>query len=88
MQCTLRREACRDRIDGDRKHGICAIAGGLDDITIVRFDGVTQDTTYVRVWHVSEALPRVVTITVFAENALTRRQTELIRASTIVSSTF
>ena len=52
------------------------------------FDYVTQDTTFVRAWHVSAAIPRSVTITVYAENALTRRQTELIRATAVVSGTF
>jgi len=52
------------------------------------FDYVTQGTTYVRVWHVTAAIPRSVTITVYAEHALTRRQTELIRATAVVSSTF
>ena len=51
-------------------------------------DDVTQATTYVRVWHVSAAVPRSVTIIVFAENALTGRQTELIRATAAVSNTF
>ena len=52
------------------------------------FDDMTQETTYVRVWHVSAAIPRSVTITVYAENALTHRQMELIRATALVSSTF
>jgi len=52
------------------------------------FDYVTQGTTYVRVWYVSATMPRSVTIAVYAENALTRRQTELIRATAVVSPTF
>jgi Tfp pilus assembly protein PilV len=52
------------------------------------FDYVTRETTYVRVWQVSAAIPRTVTITVYAENAMTRRNTELIRATAVVSNTF
>jgi Tfp pilus assembly protein PilV len=52
------------------------------------FDYVTQETTYVRVWQVSSLMPKSVTIIVYAENALTHRHTELIRATAIVSNTF
>jgi Tfp pilus assembly protein PilV len=52
------------------------------------FDYVTQETTYVRVWQVSSSIPQSVTIIVYAENALTRRHTELIRATALASSTF
>jgi len=52
------------------------------------FDYVTQGAAYVRAWHVSAALPRTVTIKVYAESALTHRQTELIRATAVVSPIF
>ena len=51
-------------------------------------DVVTYDTKFIRLWRVSGTALRTVTITVSAENALTRRQTELIGAATIRSSTF
>ena len=52
------------------------------------FDNVTEETTYLRVWHVTSEIPRTVTVTVSGRSALTGRQTELIRATTMVSSTF
>ena len=51
-------------------------------------DEVTYDTKYVRVWQVSGVAVRTVTIAIYAENPLTRRQTELIRATTLVTSLF
>ena len=52
------------------------------------FDYVVKDMTYMRVWQVSSTTPRNVTVIVYVESALTRRPTELIRATTIVSDTF
>ena len=44
---------------------------------------------YVRVSHVSAGTPRSVTITIYVQNnALTRRQTELLRATTLMSPVF
>ena len=66
-------------------------AASLDDPLWKNNDGfeyVTQEAAYMRVWHVNSAIPRSVTVIVYAENALTRRQIELIRATTIVSDTF
>jgi len=51
-------------------------------------DEVTYDTKYVRVWQVSGVAVKTVTIAVYAEHPLTRRQTELIRATTVVSGMF
>lgn len=51
-------------------------------------DDVTYDTKYVRVWQVGGGALRAVTITIYAENALNRKQSELIRATTLVSGTF
>ncbi len=51
-------------------------------------DQVTYDTKYVRVWQVSGGAVRSVTIAIYAENPLTRRQTELIRATTLITSIF
>ena len=51
-------------------------------------DDVTYDTKYVRVWQVSGGAVRSVTIAIYAENPLTRRQTELIRATTLITSIF
>ena len=53
------------------------------------FDYVVKEVTYMRVWQVSPAAPRNVTVIVYVESgALTRRPTELVRATTIVSDTF
>ena len=52
------------------------------------FDYVVKETTYMRVWQVSPGVPRNVTVIVYVEGALTRRPTELIRATTVVSDTF
>ncbi len=44
---------------------------------------------YIRTWQIEANVPRMVTVVVYAENnALTSHQTELIRASTLVSPTF
>jgi Tfp pilus assembly protein PilV len=44
---------------------------------------------YVRTWRIGGDVPRTVTVIVEAEkNALTRRRTELIRATTLLSPTF
>ena len=51
-------------------------------------DEVTYDTKYLRVWQVSAGAVRTVTIAIYAENPLTRRQSELIRATTLVSNIF
>ncbi len=51
-------------------------------------DEVTYDTTYIRVWQVSGGAVRTVTIAVSAENPLTGRQSELIRATTLVAHMF
>jgi prepilin-type N-terminal cleavage/methylation domain-containing protein len=52
------------------------------------FDYVMRETTYFRTWQVNLASPQSVTITVYAENALTQRPTELIRATVVVSNIF
>ena len=52
------------------------------------FDYITQETTYVRVWQVSSVIPKSVTVIVYAENAMTHRRAELIRATAVVSNTF
>jgi Tfp pilus assembly protein PilV len=52
------------------------------------FDVISRDATYKRVWQVSIVPPRTVTVMVYVESALTHRQTELIRATTIISDTF
>jgi len=52
------------------------------------FDDVIEETTYVRVWHVQTTIPRSVTVAVFTGSVLTGRQTELIRATDVVSNTF
>jgi Tfp pilus assembly protein PilV len=50
---------------------------------------VTLDDTYVRVWHINTSVPRTVTVIVYARTgALTRRQTELIRATTLTTPIF
>jgi Tfp pilus assembly protein PilV len=45
--------------------------------------------SYVRTWGVGEAIPRVVTVVIYAKsNSWTGRPVELMRASTLVSPTF
>ncbi len=52
-------------------------------------DQVTLDDTYFRTWHIGPNPPRLVTITVYAaSNPLTRRQMELIKATTMISPVF
>ncbi len=51
-------------------------------------DDITYDTKYMRVWQVRGGALRTVTITIYAENASNRKQSELIRATTLVSGTF
>ena len=51
-------------------------------------DEVAYDTKYVRVWQVGSGAVRTVTIAIYAENPLTHRQSELIRATTLVASMF
>jgi len=44
---------------------------------------------YTRSWQIKPGTPRTVTVTIYIRNqALTRRQSELIRATTLVSPTF
>ncbi len=53
------------------------------------FDEVTLDSKYRRVWEIPPTFPRTVTIIVYAsDGAATRRETELIRATAVVSDTF
>ena len=53
-------------------------------------DEVTKDgARYIRVWQISAGMPRSVTVIVYAQRDSFRRgQTELIRATTLVSDTF
>ena len=51
-------------------------------------DDITYDTKYMRVWQVRGGALRTVSITIYAENASNRKQSELIRATTLVSGTF
>jgi len=51
-------------------------------------DDITYDAKYMRVWQVLGGPLRTVTITIYAENASNRKQSELIRATTLVSGTF
>ena len=53
-------------------------------------DDVTQGgDRYIRVWQIGAGVPRSVTVIVYAHsNPLTRRRTELIRATTLISPTF
>ena len=51
-------------------------------------DYVARDTTYTRVWQINGTIPQSVTITIYADNPLMRRQTELIRATAVVSKSF
>jgi hypothetical protein len=47
------------------------------------------DGRYIRTWRIGEGIPRVVTVVISTKNnALTGRQTELLRATTLVSPTF
>ena len=50
---------------------------------------VVAGEPYIRVWRIGADTPRSLTVIVYAQrSALTRRQTELIRATTLVSPTF
>jgi hypothetical protein len=52
-------------------------------------DQVTLDDTYLRTWHIGLNQPRSITVTVYAvSNPLTRRQTELIEVTTLLSPVF
>ena len=53
-------------------------------------DGVTEDGgRYIRVWQISAGMPRSVTVIVYAQrDVFGRGQTELIRATTLISHTF
>jgi hypothetical protein len=51
-------------------------------------EDVVREWTFTRVWEVDPGNPYTLTIIVYAEGALTRRRTELIRATTIVTNTF
>lgn len=52
-------------------------------------DEIALDGKYIRIWRISPAAPRSVTVIVYAQSSpLTHRQTELIRATTLVSPTF
>lgn len=56
-------------------------AGGTDQVTL--------DDRYIRIWQILPGDPEVVTITVYAaSNPLTRRQTELIQTTTLLSPSF
>jgi prepilin-type N-terminal cleavage/methylation domain-containing protein len=50
---------------------------------------VVEGERYVRVWRIGANTPKSLTVIVYSErNLRTRRQTELIRATTLVSPTF
>jgi len=50
---------------------------------------IVSGEQFVRTWEFGSNVPRTVTVIVYAEtNALTRRRTELIRITTLVSPTF
>jgi len=50
---------------------------------------VVAGERYTRVWQAGSGIPRSLTVIVYAQNqALTRRTSELIRATTLVSPTF
>jgi len=52
-------------------------------------DQVTVDDVYLRTWHIGSSQPRSITVTVYAlSNPLTRRKTELIEVSTLLSLVF
>jgi Tfp pilus assembly protein PilV len=52
-------------------------------------DQVTLDDAYIRTWHVGTAIPRSITVTVYAvSNPLTHRQLELIEATTLIAPSF
>jgi prepilin-type N-terminal cleavage/methylation domain-containing protein len=52
-------------------------------------DTLTQDGTYIRVWHVSATVPRAITVIVSVRsNPLTHQETELIQATTLTSPEF
>lgn len=52
-------------------------------------DQVTLDDSYIRTWHVGSTVPRSITVTVYAvSNPLTRRQLELIEATTLIAPSF
>ena len=52
-------------------------------------DQVTVDDVYLRTWHIGSSQPRSITVTVYAlSNPLTRRQTELIEVTTLLSPVF
>ena len=56
-------------------------AGGTDQITL--------DDRFIRIWQIVPGDPQVVTVTVYAtSNPLTRRQTELVQTSTLLSPSF
>jgi hypothetical protein len=50
---------------------------------------VVAGQTYIRTWRIGADVPRTATVVVYARsNALTRRQTELLRATTLISPSF
>jgi hypothetical protein len=52
-------------------------------------DEVTLDGKYLRVWSLSATMPRSITVIIYAQSStLTHKQTELIRATTLISPTF
>ena len=58
-----------------------ALADGTDQVTL--------DDTYLRTWQIGSSQPRSITVTVYAvSNPLTRRQTELIEVTTLLSPVF
>lgn len=68
--------------------------GYYDYVTIGSGGMITSSTAdpaapYMRIWRITDAVPRRVTVIVFAEQAaLTRKRLELIRATTLKSTTF
>jgi prepilin-type N-terminal cleavage/methylation domain-containing protein len=52
-------------------------------------DRVTLDDQYIRTWQTAAGDPQLVTVTVYAvNNPLTRRQTELVEATVLLSPAF
>ena len=51
-------------------------------------DEVLREWTFTRVWEIRAGNPYTVTITVYAEAPISGRQTELIRATSLVTNTF
>ena len=68
--------------------------GYFDYVSIAATATLISSTTdrslpYMRVWQIADCDPRLLTVVVYARNAgLTRRRSELIRATTLVSTSF